>query len=97
MAKCSVISMSNLDVKWQLSPGRPRDFEVEQAIPVALQNIRLGTQETIRKELIRILGRQVSWHTVNSHLESGVKQGTIQKRIVSEGTRRTIAVFSISA
>ena len=89
--------MSNLDVKLQLSPGRPRDFEVEQAIPVALQNIRLGTQETIRKELIRILGRQISWHTVNSHLEAGVKQGTIQKRVVSQGSRRTIAVFSISA
>jgi len=89
--------MSTLDLKLELSPGRPRDIEVEQSIPIALQNIRMGTQETIRKELFQLLGRKVSWHTVNSHLEMLVKKGTVQKRIISQGTRRTIAVFSISA
>lgn len=89
--------MSTLDLKLELSPGRPRDIEVEQSIPIALQKIRMGTQETIRKELFRLLGREISWHTVNSHLETLEKRGTVQKRIVSQGTRRTIAIFSISA
>ncbi len=89
--------MSTLELKLELSPGRPRDIEVEQSIPIALQNIRMGTQETIRKELFQLLGRKVSWHTVNNHLEMLVKKGTVQKRIISQGTRRTIAVFSISA
>jgi len=97
MGKCLVIFMSNLDVKLELSPGRPRDAEVEQAIPIALRNIRMGTQETVRRELFKLMGRQISWHTVNSHLESLVEKGTVQKRIISEGSRRTIAVFSISA
>jgi len=89
--------MSNLDVKLELSPGRPRDAEVEQAIPIALRNIRMGTQETVRRELFKLLGRKVSWHTVNSHLEALVKKGSVQKRVICQGTRRTIAVFSISA
>ena len=97
MEKYSVISMSNLDVKLELAPGRPRDAEVEQAIPLALKNIRMGTQETVRRELFKLLGRKVSWHTVNSHLESLVQKGMVQKKVISEGSRRTIAVFSISA
>lgn len=97
MERYSVISMSNLDVKLELSPGRPRDVMVEQTIPIALQNISMGTQESIRRELMKILGRPVSWHTVNSHLESLINRGMIQKRILCQGSRRTIAVFSNSA
>jgi len=89
--------MSNLDVKLELAPGRPRDAEVEQAIPIALKNIRMGTQVAVCRELFKLLGRNVSWNTVNSHLEVLVKKGMVQKRIISQGTRRTIAVFSISA
>jgi hypothetical protein len=89
--------MSDIDIQFQLLPGRPYDREVRETIPIALRNIRMGTQETVRREVIKLLGREVSWHTVNSHLNHLVKKGIIRKRVITQGSRRTITIFSISA
>lgn len=92
-----MIRISDLEMQISLSPGRPIDMEVRKLIPTALKNIRMGTQEAVRRELYNILGRNVSWHTVNKHLDYLVRKGYVEKRIITRGTVRTITVFSLPA
>lgn len=81
-------------MKLTLAVGRPPDVQVELATLEAARRLRLATPERIRREVSEVMGREVSWNTVAKYLERAVRNGKLQKRVLSQQERCMVAYYA---
>ena len=86
------------DVRLALSPGRPKDGEIREALIRAVQQTRAANVEQLRRAVSEELGREVSWRTVNRHLADLEVLGLAKRRVLARfRTKSTVLVTAPSA
>ena len=81
------------DVEIRLTPGRPKDLRVRHEVLRAVEELQCANIETIRREVSKRLERDVSWPTVNGHLEDLQKQKRVKKHVFARyKTKSTVLV-----
>jgi hypothetical protein len=86
------------EIRLALSPGRPKDAQIREALVRAVQETRAANIERLRRAVSEELGREVSWRTVNRHLADLELLGLAKRHVLARfRTKSTVLVTAAAA
>lgn len=77
--------------------SRRSDYNIDlnKYILDILQDLEIGTPETIRKEISNKIGYKPHWLTIKRHLDDLERNNQVKKKFLLKGIKRNIRVYSI--
>jgi DNA-binding transcriptional ArsR family regulator len=85
------------EIRLTLSPGRPKDEEIREALARAVQETRVANIEQLRRAVSEELGREVSWRTVNRHLADLEVLGLAKRHVLARFRAKSTVLVTAPA